>query len=254
MMSLSNSNDTTTSATSSNEAAAENSLQLLRYLAAVAEQARQQHRQQQRLQQEAAAAAAANHHPPQQQPSSETSSLIETDTYIRLAVAIPGVARASDVTVDIQRSVLLIRGVRSIFVTEGDGTGMNSSRMVRKRFFRRYAIDTEVVDKQHRAKANLDRGAAVLVITAPKKSRPSTSISIEVTENNQEEQDAIFLAAATGRTSSSTSHMRPTLDRRHPPSPEVAESMASGLRRLASSTIGVMELQLLASVAEQSNE
>jgi hypothetical protein len=74
---------------------------------------------------------------------------------------LPGVARASDIAVDVQRGVLLIRGTRSIPESNtdaGSGTGTSTDpnameedseeprRAVKKaKFVRRFALDTDVV-------------------------------------------------------------------------------------------------------------
>ena len=90
------------------------------------------------------------------------STLTETESFIRLSMNLPGVARASDIAVDVQRGVLLIRGTRSIQNTEANAdtapttttttttTTMEDDEETRRavkkvKFFRRFAIDTDVV-------------------------------------------------------------------------------------------------------------
>lgn len=97
-----------------------------------------------------------HHQQQQQQQSSEgnanpssslahpSSTLTENNAFIRLTMNLPGVSKASDISVDIQRGVLLIRGVRNI-MAPGDDDGEEQQVLKKHRFSRRFALDTDVV-------------------------------------------------------------------------------------------------------------
>lgn len=76
---------------------------------------------------------------PVAQPS---SMLTETETYIRLTMDLPGVGSASNIQVDLQRGVLLIRGVRNV---QDNSRDANEHAVKKHKFARRFAIDTDVV-------------------------------------------------------------------------------------------------------------
>jgi HSP20 family molecular chaperone IbpA len=109
--------------------------------------------------------------------SSATIEFNENDTGIRLSMDLPGV-HAKDLEVSVQRGVLSIRGYRSQKSIDG--------QVVKKqKISRRFAVDTDTVDVTH-ATANLSNG--VLLITAPKKSKPVT-VKIPVTEYQDDGTD-----------------------------------------------------------------
>ena len=118
--------------------------------------------------QEAGVASAQQQHAP---PAQIPMELDEDDIGIRLSMDLPGV-RATEISVEVQRGVLSIRGYRSI-------RGANKQVIKKQRIARRFAVDTDVVDVS-RASANLANGE--LVICAPKKSTPKT-FKIPVTDD-----------------------------------------------------------------------
>jgi HSP20 family molecular chaperone IbpA len=100
----------------------------------------------------------------------------ENARFIRLSVDLPGVLNR-DLSVEMQRGVLVIRGKRD--------TELSRGVCHQHTFCRRFALDTDVVDSS-KLKANLNR-QGVLTVMAPKKSRPTTRQLISVTE--QQDQD-----------------------------------------------------------------
>jgi HSP20 family molecular chaperone IbpA len=114
----------------------------------------------------------------------------ENDECIRLCLNVSGV-KPSDIKVDVQRGVLLIRGVRKVRVPDEDGGTNNEFVLKQHKFCRRFAIDTDVVDV-NKIRANLtnkkshDNNSTTIIstltITGPKKSAPS-SIQVQITEN-----------------------------------------------------------------------
>jgi HSP20 family molecular chaperone IbpA len=111
---------------------------------------------------------------PQQAEAPQNMSVLsmnEDDDSIRLSMDLPGV-HAKHLEVSVQRGVLSIRGCRCV-------KGLDNRVIKKQKLSRRFAVDTDVVDVT-RASANLANG--VLVICAPKKSKPVT-IKIPVTDD-----------------------------------------------------------------------
>lgn len=105
----------------------------------------------------------------------------ENDHFIRLALDLPTVD-AKDISVELQRGVLLVRGSREV--------NLGANVRHEHKFCRRFAMDTDVVNSE-RIQANLnERG--VLTIMAPKMRLPST-VHIAVTEH----EDSVFEASIT---------------------------------------------------------
>lgn len=105
----------------------------------------------------------------------------ENDHFIRLTLDLPTVD-AKDISVELQRGVLLVRGSREVYL----GPNVRHEH----KFCRRFAMDTDVVNSE-RIQANLnERG--VLTIMAPKMRLPST-VQIAVTEH----EDSVFEASIT---------------------------------------------------------
>ncbi|CAB9497532.1 expressed unknown protein [Seminavis robusta] len=97
----------------------------------------------------------------------------ENARFIRLSVQVPGVL-LKDVGVELQRGVLIIRGMRETTLAHG--------LRHQHKFCRRFAMDTDVVDST-KLKANLNR-QGLLTIMAPKKSRPKQTLSVQVTQQD----------------------------------------------------------------------
>ena len=104
------------------------------------------------------------------QPTSSALEIVENDSDIRLTMDLPGV-RGRDLDVCVQHGVLCINGSRI-------ERGMDGRIRKKQKLSRRFAVDTDVVDVT-KASANINNG--VLIISAPKKSRP-TKFKIPVTE------------------------------------------------------------------------
>ena len=121
---------------------------------------------------------------PEQLAKASAIELNEDDDSIRLSMDWPGV-RAKDVEVLVQRGILSIRGHRII-------RGMDHRIIKKQKLFRRFAVDTDVVDVS-RASANLANG--VLMICAPKKSKPVT-FKIPVTEDSDFDAGEVLRQAA----------------------------------------------------------
>jgi HSP20 family molecular chaperone IbpA len=99
----------------------------------------------------------------------------ENARFIRLSVDLPGVLNR-DLSVELQRGVLIIRGTRATELARGV--------CHQHKFCRRFALDTDVVDSS-KLKANLNR-QGVLTVMAPKKSRPTTLL-ISITEQQDDD-------------------------------------------------------------------
>jgi len=95
-----------------------------------------------------------------------TADIQENQRWIRILVDLPGVAR-QDLQVEVQRSVLLIQGIRTTAFVEFDDDSNHRWRQQHK-FCRRFALDTRVVEAS-KLRANFNTSSGVLVIVAPKK-------------------------------------------------------------------------------------
>jgi hypothetical protein len=115
----------------------------------------------------------------------------EDETSIQLSMDMPGV-RGQDIQVTVQRGVLSVRGSRCI-------RSMDGRIKKKQKLSRRFAVDTDVVDVS-RAVANVWNG--VLVLYAPKKSKPQT-VNIPVSEK------ADFMFESEIRSASSASSIIP---------------------------------------------
>lgn len=95
-------------------------------------------------------------------PLSCHQEVIETEKELRISLDVPGV-KASDLSVTTDNQVVHIAGSRRTF-----GAGGETAK--KSRFSKSFAVDTQTVDVAQ-LKANLADG--VLVVTAPKKTKPA---------------------------------------------------------------------------------